>query len=388
MKKIKVLRIIARLNVGGPAIHVILLTAGLNPERYESVLISGIEAPEEGNMLDLAEAKGVKPIRLKYLGRELHPIRDLLTLWKLYRIIKKEKPDIVHTHTAKAGFVGRAAAFLAGVPIVIHTFHGHVLHGYFGPLKTGFFRLAERFMARFSNLIIAVSEQCRNDLIKYNISTPEHIRTIPLGLELERFRIPHLDIRKAIRQEFNIPEHAFVVGMIARMVPIKKHEDLFRAIPTVLKTHPDTYFLIVGDGERRDYLDQLSIELEITHRCIFTGFREDQEKVYAALDLVVLTSANEGLPVAIIEALSSGKTVVSTRVGGVPELIEDGKTGYIVEPEKVDSIAEGLLKAVADPEKTRTMGADAQEDTIRKFSVQRLIQDVDLLYQQLLGNTQ
>jgi glycosyltransferase involved in cell wall biosynthesis len=384
MKKIKVLRIIARLNVGGPAIHVILLTAGLDPERYESILISGLEAPEEGNMLDLADEKGVKPIRMAHLGRELHPIRDIVTLWQLVRIIRREKPDIVHTHTAKAGFVGRMAAFLAGVPIVIHTFHGHVLHGYFGPLKTGFFRLAERCMARFSTLIIAVSEQCRRDLLKYKVSGPDHIRTIPLGLELERFHDKPVGAREEIRKEFHIPQDAFVVGMIARMVPIKKHEDLFRAIPIVLQSFPDTYFLIVGDGERRPFLEELARELNITHRCVFTGFREDQKRVYEAVDLVVLTSANEGLPVAVIEALSAGKPVVSTRVGGVPELIEDGRTGYIVEPENVESIAEGLMKAVSQPEQTQAMGFIAQKETIRKFSIQRLIQDIDLLYQELL----
>jgi len=166
-------------------------------------------------------------------------------------------------------------------------------------------------------------------------------------------------------------------------VPIKRHVDLFHAIPKVLERYPDTYFAIVGDGELRPKLEALADKLDITHRCIFTGFREDQEQVYAALDLVTLTSANEGLPVVVIEALSSGTPVVATRVGGVPELIEDGKTGYIVEPGKIDSIADGLIKAVSDPEKTKSMGPIAQEQTIKNFCIQRLLLDIEYLYDQL-----
>ncbi len=384
MKKKKVIRVIARLNVGGPAIHVILLSAGLNPERYETILVSGQEAPEEGNMLSLAHEKGITPVILPQLGRELSPIRDLWTLWRLYRLFRKEKPDIVHTHTAKAGFAGRLAALMAGVPIIVHTFHGHVLHGYFGKMKTGFFRLAEKLMAGLSTQIITVSEQCKNELLLYKIGTSESICTIPLGLELERFQHRSPEYKQQIREKFDIPQNAFLVGMIARMVPIKKHEDLFRAIPKVLEIYPDTYFLIVGDGERRYYLHDLAKELNITHRCIFTGFREDQEKIYSALDLVVLTSANEGLPVAVIESLSSGLPVVATCVGGVPELIIDGETGYIVEAGNINSIAEGLIKAISNPQKTAAMGQSAQEKTIQNFSITRLLNDIDELYQKLI----
>jgi len=384
MMKKKVIRVIARLNIGGPAIHVILLSAYLDPDRYETILVSGKEAPEEGNMLPLAGEKGVSPIIIDNLGRELNFFRDIRTLWQLYRLFHREKPDIVHTHTAKAGTVGRIAARMAGVPVIIHTFHGHVLHGYFGTLKTAFFRNVERLLARFCHRIVAVSEQCRRDLLAYGIGQPDTLRTIPLGLELDRFAIPIPGAREELRNRYGIPHDAFVVGMIARMVPIKRHEDLLRAIPLVLQDYPDTYFLIVGDGECRQKLDALAKELNITHRCLFAGFHRDQARIYQTVDLVVLTSGNEGLPVAIIEALSSGVPVVATRVGGVPELIEDGITGFIVEPYDIESIAGGLKKAVSQPDRTRAMGGLAQEKTLRNYSIQRLVGDIDALYRELV----
>lgn len=382
--KIKVIRVIARLNVGGPAIHVVLLNAGLDPKRYESILVSGVEAENEGNMLHLAGEKNVTPIIIPNLGRELSPFNDLKTLWQLYRLFRHEKPDIVHTHTAKAGFVGRIAAVLARVPIIVHTFHGHVLYGYFGFFKTHFFRWAERVLALCSTQIIAVSEQCRHDLLEYKIGGEEKIITIPLGLELRKFADQSAEVREPIRNEYGVPHDAFVVGMFARMVPIKRHEVLFHAIKIVLEQYPDTYFMMVGDGELRRNLELLVNELNITHRMIFCGFRQDQERMFQAVDAVVLTSRNEGLPVVIIEALSSGKPVIATRVGGVPELIKDGVSGYIVEPEDPNSIAQGLIKAVSEPDQTRLMGKVAQEQTLNAFDSQRLIRDMDQLYQRLM----
>lgn len=383
-KKIKIVRVIARLNVGGPAIHVILLTHGLNPDKFESVLVSGVEAPEEGDMHHLADEKCVKPFIIPNLGRELNPWRDINTLWQLYRLIRRERPDIVHTHTAKAGTVGRVAALLAGVPVIIHTFHGHVLHGYFGKLKTAFFRGVERFLAARSSKVIAVSEKVRQDLLQYRVGDEDKVIKIPLGLELEPFRHPAPDARQRLRSEWRLPEGAFAIGMIARMVPIKRHEDLFRAIPAVIEKHPNTYFIIVGDGELRPELEALADKLGITHHLVFTGFRDDRADVYSAVDLVALTSGNEGLPVAVIEALSAGKSVMATRVGGVPELIEDGVTGFIAEPYNPASIADGFLRALDNPDKTAEMGRRAQDDAIRKYSISRLVGDLETLYQSLL----
>jgi glycosyltransferase involved in cell wall biosynthesis len=385
MKK-KVIRVIARLNIGGPAIHVILLSAKLNPDQYETLLVSGKEAPNEGNMLDLAEREGVEPLVIPNLGRELNPLSDFSTLIKLYRLFRKEKPDIVHTHTAKAGTVGRIAALLAGVPVIVHTFHGHVLHGYFGKWKTKFFQTVEQVLARCSSTIIAVSQQCKDDLVQYKIGTDDSIQMIPLGLDLDRFQSTDLEARKTLRKEWGIPHDAIVFGMIARMVPIKRHEDLFRAIPAVLEKHPDVYFAIVGDGERRDELETLVEELQIGHRCILVGFRSDLERVYQAIDCSVLTSGNEGLPVAIIESLSSGTPVVATNVGGVSELIEDGKSGFLAEAYNIESISDALCKMISNSERFDEMGRISQEETLKKYSIHRLVKDVDECYQQIVDN--
>lgn len=384
MSKTKVIRVIARLNVGGPAIHVILLTAGLDPERYQSILVSGVEGPDEGNMHHLAAEKGVTPVIVPNLGRELSPLRDFRTLWQLYRLFKRERPAIVHTHTAKAGSVGRLAARMAGVPVIVHTFHGHVLDGYFGPAKSRFFQWMERMLAKTADRVIAVSECCRNDLLKYGIGDGDKNLHIPLGLELERFYHVPPEEGARVREEFGIPPDAFVTAMVARMVPIKRHELLLRAIPAVLDEFPNAWFMLVGDGELRRMLESLAGELNIRHRCVFCGFRDDRERFYAAANLVALTSRNEGLPVTIIEALSAGRPVVTTRVGGAPELVRDGESGWVVEPENPAAIAEGIKKAAADPERTARMGFSARERTYQQYSSTRLIHDIDRLYRELL----
>jgi len=384
----KVVRIIARLNVGGPAIHVILLSAGLNPARYETVLVKGMESETEGDMMALAQERGVKPLLIEKLGRELNPIGDLSTLWHLITLLRRECPQIVHTNTAKAGTLGRIAARLAGVPIVIHTFHGHVLSGYFGPLKTWVFTVIERILARWTDTIIAVSDTCRNDLLKLGIGNEGKIVTIPLGLELDRFpqKVPSLAGR--LRERFSIPTDVPIVSHVARMVPIKRHDILLRAIPKVWQRMPQVRFLLVGDGETRPQIEQLVQELQLDDRLILTGFIQEQELIYADTDLLVLTSDNEGLPVAVIESLASGKPVVSTCVGGVPELIQDGINGFLVPPGNPDKLAETLLKALQDMNRLHEMGRKGQQTILEHYSSTRLIRDIDTLYQRLLSRGQ
>ena len=386
-KRTKILRIIARLNIGGPAIHVILLSADLDPERYETLLVKGMESETEGDMMDLARERGVKPFLIGALGRELNPIRDLKTLWHVYRLICRERPDIVHTHTAKAGTVGRIAAKLAGVPIVVHTFHGHVLSGYFGPMKTWIFTAIERLLAGWSNVIIAVSETCRRDLLELGIGDEKKMRTIPLGLELDRFPEKSPQYKGALRQRFSIPEDVPVISHVARMVPIKRHDVLLRAIPKVWEKKPEARFLLIGDGETRPALENLARELNLDGRLIWTGFINEQEMIYADTDLLVLTSDNEGLPVAVIEALASACPVVSTRVGGVPELINEGVTGYITPPGDSDQLADTLIKALDNMDQLREMGRKGQRDVLERYNSRRLVRDIDSLYQELLKNT-
>jgi len=384
----KVVRIIARLNIGGPAIHVILLSAGLDPARYETVLVKGMESETEGDMMALAQERGIKPLLIEKLGRELHPLGDLCTLRHLVHTLRRERPQIVHTHTAKAGTLGRIAARLAGVPIVIHTFHGHVLSRYFGPVKTRVFTIIEKILARWTDAIITVSDTCRNDLLRLGIGDEHKIVTIPLGLELDRFPQKVPSLAGKLRERFSIPPDVPIVSHVARMVPIKRHDVLLRAIPKVWEKMPQVRFLLIGDGETRPQIEHLAQELQLDERLILTGFIREQEMIYADTDLLVLTSDNEGLPVAVIESLASGKPVVSTCVGGVPELIRDGVNGFLVPPGDPDKLAETLLKALQDMNRLREMGRKGQQTILERYSSARLIRDIDNLYQRLLSREQ
>ncbi len=391
---IRIVRIIARLNVGGPAIHVILLSERMRALGYDTLLVSGKEADHEGDMLYLAEERGVEPLRLPALGRELHPIKDLCTLWKLIRILRRTKPHIVHTHTAKAGTLGRLAALLSGVPVIIHTFHGHVFSGYFSDRKTRLFLAVERFLARHSTRVIGVSEKCCADLRELGVSNHERLQCIPLGLELERFPKAAEQLRGKLRNRFGLGPELTLIAIVARMVPIKRHDVFLRAVAMVCRDYPNARFLIVGDGSTRPEMERLAEELGICDVLVWTGFIDDPAEVYADVDLVALTSDDEGLPVAVIESLSSGRPVVSTSVGGVPELIEEGVSGFMAEPGRPEDFARALrlgleaLKRIPDPHGNPSPGCldmkSAQERIIKKLSIDRLVKDLDSLYRQCL----
>ena len=385
---IRIARIIARLNVGGPAIHVILLSQYLNQHGYETTLISGVEAAHEGDMLHLARERGVDPIRIPALGRELNPVRDVCTLWKLYRLLRKERPHIVHTHTAKAGTLGRIAAWLARTPIIIHTFHGHVLSGHYSRWLTGFYRVVERFLARRSTRIISVSGKCRQDLLSLGIGDEQKMLRIPLGLELDRFPSDVERHRGGLRSRLGLDRETPLVAIVARLVPIKRHDVFLRAAAIVHRELPSVRFLIVGDGETRERMESLAEELGLNDAVIWTGFIQDPAEVYADVDVTALTSDDEGLPVAVIESLSSGRAVVATRVGGVPELIENRVSGYLAEPGDSDDFARALLEALRDIEKTRGMGKTAQERILKELSIHRLADDLDKLYRECLQEVQ
>jgi len=382
--RIRVARVIARLNIGGPAIHTILLTAGLDPARFESLLITGVEAEHEGNMLDLAAAKGVQPLVIPDLGREISPWRDLRTLWMLYRLFRRWRPSIVHTHTAKAGTVGRLAAWLAGVPIVIHTFHGHVFHGYFGPQKTRAFIYIEWVLARLSDRIVTVSEGQRTELAGYGIAPLDKIAVVPLGFELdELFHCqPH---RGELRAELGLAADTPLVGIVARLTAVKNHHLFLKAARLIAQEEPGTRFLVVGDGELRDELETRTRELGLEEQVLFLGWRSDMPRIYADLDVVALTSRNEGTPVSLIEGMAAGVPVVSTAVGGVPDIVADGVCGYLVPPDDAAALARAIVALLRDKEKAQAMGQAGRQVVKARFSAERLIGDVERLYIQLLS---
>lgn len=380
--RIRVMRLIARLNVGGPAIHTTLLTARLDPKRYESILVTGVEAEGEGNMLELMGDKGVQPVIVPSLGRELSPFNDLRTLGIVMGLIKKLRPHVVHTHTAKAGFVGRMAAWLTRVPVTVHTFHGNVFRGYFGPAKTRLFIAIERFLAKRTDRIIVLSEQQKQEILSLGIGKESQYEIVPLGLDLEPF-LKALKFRGELRQELEVKESTPLVGIVARLVPIKAIHLLLEAAPQVLKAHPDTLFLIVGDGELRDELEAQARQAGIEKSVRFLGFRSDLVRINADLDCVVLCSLNEGLPVAVIEALAAARPVVATDVGSVKNLIGEvagEAAGVLVPSQDVPQLAAGIERVLSDKDQAARWGEAGRKRVYPALDVRRLVTDIDTLY--------
>ncbi len=385
---IRILRVIARLNMGGPALHVSYLSAGLRDRGYETTLVAGHVSLGEQSMAYVAEEQGVPVLLMPHLHREISPIQDALATFRLARMIRERRPHILHTHTAKAGAIGRMAAVLAGrarPPIVVHTFHGHVLRGYFGRYRTAIFRGLERMLARVADTLIAVSPEVRDDLVALRVAPPEKFTVIRLGIELDERVAAAREARQRTRRVMGVPEHRFLVGWIGRMTGVKRGADVLRAFRLLRDRGIDATLCMVGDGPEREQLEQLASELGLMHDCLFAGYQEDVAPFFAAFDAFVLPSANEGTPVTAIESLASGCPVVATRVGGVPDVVEDGEDGFLVEPGDLEALADRLARLASDPELRERMGAAGRERILPRYAVERLIDDVDGLYRTLLA---
>jgi glycosyltransferase involved in cell wall biosynthesis len=387
-RRVKILRVIARLNMGGPALHVAYLTEGLTKRGYDTTLVSGSLARGEDSMAFVADAHGVEIVRIDELGREISPLRDLLATIQLARLIRKERPQILHTHTAKAGTVGRVAALLAGSrkpPIVVHTFHGHVLRGYFGPVRTLLFRLLERWLAASTTALVAVSPQVRDDLVALGIAPRERFVVIRLGIELDERVAPEQNGRSESRRYLGIPGDRFTVGWIGRMTAVKRTDDVLVAFKRLRDDGVDAVLCMVGDGPDRPQLEQRAHELGLARDTVFLGYQEDVAPFYAAFDALVLPSGNEGTPVSVIEALAAQVPVVATRVGGVPDVVEDGEDGFLVETGATHDLADRLARLARDPELRARMGKHGRERVLPRYAVERLVEDVDELYRSLLS---
>ena len=384
MGKVKIVRVIARLNVGGPAIHVINLNTGLAPARFESTLVTGTENPGEGTLLDLAVERGIRPIVIPQIVAEatLKP-RDLKALIALYRLLRRQRPHIVHTHTAKAGFVGRLAARLAGVPIVVHTYHGHVLHGYYSRRTTWILRRMERMLGVLTSRIIAVSEQVKRDLVNYRVAGAEQISVIPLGFDLKPF-LDSATYRGSFRLELNLDKGAPLIGIVGRIFPIKNHRLFLDAAARIAADEKATRFVIVGDGALRRQIEEHAARLGIADRVSFTGWRRDLPRIYADLDVLVVSSDNEGTPVSAIEAMAAGCPVVATRVGGLPDLIDDNQTGYLVPRGDALALAAAVQRLIRDRDLARSIGDAARARVAERFTAERLVADIEHLYTELL----
>jgi len=388
-RPVKVLRIISRLNVGGPAIQVITLTRRLQERGYDTTLVRGTEGPDEGNMHHLAEQHAVVPEHVASLQREigLHDVRAVIAL---VRIIHRTRPAIMHTHAAKAGVVGRVAAVMSGRArprVIVHTFHGHVFDGVFtSRWKPRVFIQIERALARVTTKFVAVSVEVREDLVKYGIAPRDQIEVVHLGFDLERFALDRqaaVEAGRRVRRELGIPDDKIVVTVVARVVQMKRI-DRFLRVAQRLSSDDRLHFLIVGDGEERSGLMRTPESAGLAGKLTWAGMRHDIDAVCAASDVIVLTSDNEGTPVALIEAQASGKPVVATNVGGMATVVKDGESGFIVERDDEAGLARQILQLADDPELRFRMGGVGQKHVLATFTLDRLVEDVDRLYDGLL----
>ena len=375
--RIRVLRVIGRMNVGGPALQVAAITGGLDPERFESRLLVGRVEHGEADYLQL-RAPNVSAHPVDGLGRSPSLFKDARALAGVGREIRRFEPHIVHTHTAKAGALGRLAARWCDVPVVVHTFHGHLLHGYFSPAVTSAVVQAERALARLSTRLVSVGTRVRDDLLAAGIGRPEQFVCVPPGVE-----IPSPPDRALARRILGLPATGAVVCYVARLTSIKRPERFVEVAARLAERHRDATFVIAGEGPRLEELRAGAARLRAPVR--FLGWRADVEVVYAASDVVVLTSDNEGMPVSLIEAAMVGRPAVSTNVGSVPEVIVDGVTGLLSQSSSAE-IAVAVDRLLADPMLRAAMGAAATRRAVECFSRRRLVDDTERLYLDLAAS--
>lgn len=384
----KILRVIARLNMGGPALHVSYLTAGLRGRGYDTTLVAGTLARGEDSMAFVAQGLDVDVVSVPELGREISPIRDVIAMFRVASIIRRERPQILHTHTAKAGTVGRIAALLAGnarPPIIAHTFHGHVLRGYFGPIRSRLFTLLERWLAKHTTVLIAVSPQVRDDLVALGVARREKFAVVRLGIELEQ-RVGDADGREDTRRYLGIAPDRFTVGWVGRMTGVKRTDDVLDSFHRLRESGVAATLCLVGDGPDRAHLERRANELGIVRDTLFLGYQEEVGPFYSAFDVLVLPSGNEGTPVSVIEALAAGTPVVATRVGGVPDVVREGEDGFLVEPGDTVALANRLHELATDDALRERVSSGARERVVSRYAVARLVDDVDRLYRELLRN--
>jgi glycosyltransferase involved in cell wall biosynthesis len=383
----RVLRVIARLNVGGPAYHVSILSGMLDARGYQTLLVAGRVGRGEASFDDLARRYGARLELLESLRPEIHPIRDLRALLALIGLIRRFRPDIVHTHTAKAGMLGRLAAVIGAGrrrPIVVHTYHGHVLEGYFGAAKTGLYRFLERALARVSDRLIGVSQATVDDLVRLRVAPPAKFEVVPLGLDLERFLAVDEAAGRSARQRLELREDDLVLLYVGRLVPIKRVDRLLRVFAAAARSLPGAVLLVAGDGELRASLERAAGELGIAPQVRFLGFRDDLDVLLAASDIGVLTSDNEGTPVFLIEAAAAARPAIATDVGGVRDVVR-GDGGIVVAADDEAAFAAAIAELASGPEERLRMGSAAREHVAPRYARSRLLDDVDSLYRTLLG---
>ena len=388
---IRVLRVITRLNIGGPSVQAIALSERLAARGFETELVFGRLGASEGDMRYLL-APSTRTRSLAALRRDVAPLHDAFALAQLLDILRDWRPHIVHTHMAKAGTLGRTAAAIynatagRGAPArVVHTYHGHVLEGYFSPAATRVIIGIERALARVTNRIVAISPSIRRELeTEHRIGRADQYAVVPLGFDLAALAAIDDASRAAARAALGLPADARVVSTVGRLTAIKQHPLFLEVAAIVSKANPAALFLIAGDGELRRELEDAARAQGIAERVRFLGWRRDLETVYAATDVFLLTSRNEGTPVALIESLAAGVPGVSTDVGGVRDVVDGDHTGLLAAFGDAPALAHHVLTLLADRDRRRQMGAAGRVSVVSRYDVARLVDDIDNLYRDLL----
>jgi glycosyltransferase involved in cell wall biosynthesis len=382
----RILRVIARLNVGGPARQVMVLDDRLRSRGWDTIVAHGRTAPDEASFEEAARAAGVHLHPITELGRSVRVWSDLIALIRLLGLLWRVEPDVVHTHTAKAGALGRLAASVYNVSrppshrcLIVHTFHGHVMDGYFGPITNRLVRLAERALGRLADRIVTISDRQWQDIVvRYRIAAPGKVSMVPLGFELESF--DDLPSVTRAREALGLPSEGLAVGFIGRLVSIKQPLDLVDAFARLSAAEDAAVLLIVGDGELKSRVEQEVRSRGLTDRVVFAGWRSDLANVYAAIDIVALTSRNEGTPVTLIEAMAAGCPVVATDVGGVADLVEDGMNGLLVAAGDTRAFGEALVRLARDPVERERLGRNGRARVLARYQADRLADELDRLY--------
>ncbi len=388
---LKVLCIINRLNLGGPAFHVAILTKYLSKD-FEVLLVAGTKQDSEESSAYIVNDMGLTFISLKEMKRSINPIADWRSYRELRKIIRDFKPDIVHTHAAKAGALGRLAAYKEKVPVIVHTFHGHVFHSYFHPIKTKVFLWIERYLGKKSSAIIAISDRQKQELAyRYKVAKPNKIHVIPLGFDLTRFTENQEEKRKTFRQKFMLEDDEIAVGIIGRLVPVKNHSLFINSANSVLKkTQKKVRFFIIGDGESKQMLIKEAEALGMDYcyfpkepkksALTFCSWLKNIDVCIAGLDIVALCSYNEGTPVSLIEAQAGNKPIISTNVGGIENVVIKNETALLVDNNDYNVFSETLLRMIEDDKLRARLGEKSWEHVREKFHFTRMIREVTELY--------
>ena len=386
-----IIHVITRLDYGGSAQNTMLTTLGHHRDLFTPLIVAGLPGRWDAQGGQLAtevncrrlDRAGIRWHLVSTLVRPVRPLEDLRALWELIRLFRREKPALVHTHTSKAGVLGRIAAWMAGVPAIVHTPHGHVFYGHFGRILTWVFLRIEQVLSRLTHRLITLTESERDDHLRHGVGRPEQIAVIPSGIDVEKFRTLTI-MRKERPSSFTCPSDAVVIGSVGWLTDIKGHRFLIEAFWRLKAIHPSLHLVIVGAGPLKDELSVLATGLGVQNSVQLLGHREDIDLCLKGMDLFVFPSLNEGMGRALIEAMAAGLPVVATRVGGIPALIDSGSNGLLVPPADVKALAAALRALIEQPQFAKQLGECAHNSITERFTVGHMVQSIETLYRDTL----